>query len=270
MFRTLSTVVLVVLVAVGNLALPGCSNQAEPSKQDAKSREIAVDLDNGLKLEMVLIPAGEFIMGTPASDLDAWSKYGNGKLQHRVQITKPFHLGKYLVTQEQWEAVMGNNPSRFKGPKNPVEQVSWADCQQFIDKLNQRQGKPAGKFQLPSEAQWEYACRAGSLTRYYFGDDKEQLGEYGWYDKNSGRQTHPVGGKKPNAWGLYDMHGNVWEWCQDWLDEPTGAETGSARVIRGGSWSSPDWDCRSEFRFGGPGNGNNMLGFRVALVPADK
>ncbi len=203
------------------------------------------------------------------------------KPQHRVRITKPFYLGKYLVTQEQWEAVMGNNPSHFKGPKNPVEMVSWDDCQQFLGKLNAKAGSGAGKFQLPTEAQWEYACRAGSKTKYCFGDDESKLGEYAWYDANSGNKTHPVGEKKPNAWGLYDMHGNVWEWCQDWwkdgyykesrVDDPTGAATGSSRVLRGGSWGNPARGCRSADRdYGGPGICADILGFRVARVPADK
>ena len=129
----------------------------------------------GRKLEMVLIPAGEFMMGSPDSDKDAAA---DEKPQHRVRITKPFYLGKYPVTQEQWKAVMGSNPSHFKGPKNPVEQVSWDDCQQFLKRLNEKAGA-AGKFQLPTEAQWEYACRAGSTTRYCFGDDESGLGEYG-------------------------------------------------------------------------------------------
>jgi formylglycine-generating enzyme required for sulfatase activity len=141
---------------------------------------------------------------------------------------------------------MGNNPSYFyfKGPKNPVEQVSWDDCQQFLDKLNKQQGNAAGKFVLPTEAQWEYACRAGSKARYCFGDDETQLGEYAWYNFHSDEQTWPVGQKKPNAWGLYDMHGNVWEWCQDWFDDkgqyykdspvndPSGPTAGSLRVYR--------------------------------------
>ena len=114
--------------------------------------------------------------------------------------------------------MMGNNPSLFKGPKNPVETVSWDDCQQFLGKLHAKVGSGAGKFQLPTEAQWEYACRAGSTTRFCFGDDYLKLGDYAWYVKNSGRKTHPVGEKKPNAWGLYDMHGNVSEWCQDLHD----------------------------------------------------
>ena len=197
-----------------------------------------------------------------------------------MRITKPFYLGKYLVTQEQWEAVMGNNPSNFKGPKNPVEEVSWDDCQQFLDKLNDKIGPAEASSQLPSEAQWEYACRAGSTTRYCFGDDESGLGEYAWYDGNSGGKTHPVGEKKPNAWGLYDMHGNVWEWCQDWYDggyyaksptdDPTGPATGSNRVNRGGCWFSacqalPVGDPRPH----GPGDRGCNLGLRVSRVPAE-
>ncbi len=236
-------------------------------------KELAIDLGGVVKLEMVLIPAGEFLMGSPDSDKDA---QGWEKPQHRVRITKPFYLGKYLVTQEQWGAVMGSNPSRIKGPKNPVEMVSWEDCQEFLKRLNAKVG--GGKFQLPTEAQWEYACRAGSTMRYCFGDDEKQLGEYAWYDKNSGSKTHPVGEKKPNAWGLYDMHGNVWEWCQDWsdagyyakspTDDPTGPTGGSDRVFRGGSWNLPAWLCRSAYRLE-PGLRIRILGFRVSQVPAE-
>ena len=198
--------------------------------QWAKSlpNELTVDLGKGVNLEMVMIPAGEFPMGSPELDKDA---AGNEKPQHWVRITKPFYFGKFLVTQEQWEAVMGNNPSHFKGLRNPVENVSWDDCQKFLDKLNGKVG--GGKFQLPSESQWEYACRAGSKTWYCFGDDRSGLGEYAWYGENSDGKTHPVGEKKPNAWGLYDVHGNVYEWCQDWydggyyakspMDDPTGS-----------------------------------------------
>ena len=147
-----------------------------------------------------------------------------------MTITKPFYLGKYEVTQEQWEAVMGSNPSHFKGPKNPVEQVSWDDCQQFLVKLNAKSGGQGSKFVLPTEAQWEYACRAGSTGKFCFGDDEKQLGEYAWYEANSGDKTHPVGEKKPNTFGLHDMHGNVWEWCQDWYGE-YGAEAVEILVV---------------------------------------
>ena len=259
--------------AVVLLAMVGSAFSKEPKPPP---KELTVDLGKGVKLEMILIPAGEFPMGSPDSDNNAfeWEKP-----QHRVRITKPFYLGKYLLTQEQWEAVTGNNWSSFKGPKNPVEQVSWEDCQKFLGKLNAKSSSGAGKFQLPTEAQWEYACRAGSTTRYCFGDAESGLGEYAWYDGNSDRKTHPVGEKKPNGWGLYDMHGNVWEWCQDWyedykespVDDPTGAATGLGRVNRGGSWSYPAGYCRSADRSGiGPGGRDDDLGFRLCLVPADK
>jgi formylglycine-generating enzyme required for sulfatase activity len=207
----------------------------------AEPNPLTVDLGGGVKMEIILIPAGEFLMGSPKSDKYA---FFNEKPQHRVRITKPFCLGKYLVTQEQWQTVMGNNPSKFKGPKKPVEQVSWDDCQTYLAKLNAKTRGNGGKSQLPSGAQWEYACRAGSKTRYYFGDDESQLGEYAWYEANldDGR-THPVGEKKPNDWGLYDMHGNVFEWCAGFnhryendspKDDPTGPTTGWGRAIRGG------------------------------------
>ncbi|MGA2034590.1 MAG: formylglycine-generating enzyme family protein, partial [Thermoguttaceae bacterium] len=196
----------------------------------------------------------------------------------------PFYLGKHLVTQEQWQAVTGNNPSHFKGPKNPVETVSWDDCQQFLEKLNAKAGRPhpagEGEFRLPTEAQWEYACRAGNTTRYCFGDDDSALGEYAWYSANSGGKTHPVGEKKPNAWGLYDLHGNVWEWCRDWYDsgyyaksptdDPTGAATGSDRVLRGGSWYFVARCCSSANRDRrGPGYRDSSLGLRVSRVAGE-
>jgi formylglycine-generating enzyme required for sulfatase activity len=242
-----------------------------------------------MKLEMVLIPAGEFLMGSPDSDEYALPYE---KPQHRVRITKPFYLGKYLVTQEQWEAVMGSSASRFKGPKNPVESVSWENCQLFLKKLSERSRHshpgplPGGlDFRLPTEAEWEYACRAGITTRYCYGDDEGQLGEYAWYVENSGnrthRWTHPVGEKKPNAWGLYDMHGNVWEWCEDWyneryyasspVDDPTGPTSGSLRVGRGGGWDDRAGNCRSAYRYlNQPEYRDSDLGFRVARASAEQ
>jgi formylglycine-generating enzyme required for sulfatase activity len=223
-----------------------------------KPTPFTLDLGAGVKMEFVLIPAGSFLMGS--------EKGGNDeKPVHKVTIAKPFYLGKYEVTQEQWQVVMGSNPSRFKGPKNPVEMVSWNGCQEFLKKINEK--FPGIGSRLPSEAEWEYACRAGSTTEYCFGDGETGLGDYAWYVTNSGRwsftnsgrETHPVGEKKPNAWGLYDMHGNVAEWCQDWYhDSYSGAPrdgsawespAGSTRVIRGGLWNYYALSCRSANRY---------------------
>jgi formylglycine-generating enzyme required for sulfatase activity len=183
---------------------------------------------------------------------------GEGADAHQVTLTQPFELGVYEVTQEHYESVMGTNPSRYKGPQNPVEQVSWDDAVEFCRKLS---AMPAEKktgyvYRLPTEAEWEYACRVGTTTTYSIGDSDSELGDYAWYDKNSGFGTHPVGGKKPNAWGLYDMHGNVWEWCQDWygyypsgsVTDPTGSTSGSSRVLRGGSFSYHSSNVRSATR----------------------
>ncbi|MDB9545188.1 SUMF1/EgtB/PvdO family nonheme iron enzyme [Microcystis aeruginosa CS-1036] len=226
------------------------------------------NLPNGITLEMVNLPAGEFLMGSPDSDPDARSYE---KPPHQVQVNS-FAIGKYPVTQAQYEAVMGTNPSHFKNnPQNPVEQVNWNDAQAFCRKLSQITGKT---YRLPTEAEWEYACRAGTTTRYYFGDDANQLGDYAWYDGNSQKTTHPVGQKKPNAWGLYDMSGNVWEWCEDdWHDNYIGApKDGSAWLkngnncspVRGGSWCVNPNYCRSAFR--SPydrRDDDGNLGFRV-------
>jgi formylglycine-generating enzyme required for sulfatase activity len=254
-------------------ALEPAPNSHKPTKaaeplaplEKPAPKEISVELGNGVKLEMILIPAGEFLMGDDNGG-------GDEKPVHRVKITKPFYLGKHPVTQEQWEAVMGNNPSHFNRSKNPVERVSWDDCQAFFEKINAKVG--GGKFSLPAEAQWEYACRAGSVTRYCFGDDMSSLDEYAWYDKNSENKTHAVGKKKPNAWGLYDIHGNVWEWCADWydggyyanspVDDPAGPSGGSNRVFRGGGWYDPALNCRSANRYGySPERRTDNLGFRV-------
>ncbi len=227
------------------------------------------NLPNGVTLEMVGLPAGQFLMGSPDSDPDA---YQNEKPQHQVKLNS-FAIGKYPVTQAQYQAVMGTNPSYFKNnPQNPVEMVSWDDAQAFCQKLSQITGKT---YRLPTEAEWEYACRAGTTTRFYFGDDASQLGDYAWYIGNSQKTTHPVGQKKPNAWGLYDMSGNVWEWCEDnWHDNYIGAPTdGSAwiengddyQIVRGGSWYYYPPDCRSAVRYYGRRRVVNdfNLGFRV-------
>jgi formylglycine-generating enzyme required for sulfatase activity len=178
-----------------------------------------------------------------------------------VKIDHDFYLGKYPVTQQQFEAVMGDNPSHFKGGSLPVETVSWDDAQTFIQKLNTHSGKKL--YRLPTEAEWEYAFRAGSTSLYYFGDDESQLGEYAWYLGNSVQTTHPVGQKKPNGWGLYDMAGNVWEWTDSWYDSSR-----SNRVLRGGSWFNTAVYCRSAYRFSfHPDYRLNYVGFRLVFVP---
>jgi len=212
----------------------------EMSEGPEPRRVDTVDLGRGVKMEFVWVPGGSFEMGS--------NEYDSEKPVHTVQLDG-FWMGKYEVTQEQYEAVTGGNPSNFKGAKNPVERVSWNDAVAFCQK--------AGKgIRLPTEAEWEYACRAGSRTRFFFGDSDSGLGEYAWYRGNSGSQTHPVGQKKPNAWGLYDMHGNVCEWCGDWYgnyssgsaSNPQGASSGDIRVLRGGSWDSGPRICRSGIR----------------------
>jgi formylglycine-generating enzyme required for sulfatase activity len=246
----------------------------------------ATERTNSLGMDLVLIPAGEFVMGSPHNDSYA---SGTEKPQHKVQITKPFYLAVTPVTQEQYERVMGHNPSHFQGtrgilglfakagdPRRPVEKVSWDDAVAFCRKLSDRDGK---EYRLPTEAEWEYACRAGSTGKWCFGDNESLLGQYAWYGMNSGSTTHPVGQKKPNAWGLYDLHGNVWEWCLDWyggqytstaLDDPTGPTAGSDRVFRGGCWFSYAGYCRSAYRNGStPGYRSNSLGFRLACSSVD-
>jgi formylglycine-generating enzyme required for sulfatase activity len=249
--------------------------QAEAATKLGVPVEKAVDLGGGVKLELVLIPAGRFRMGSPAGEKDR----RKCETQHWVVITRPVYIGKYEVTQEQWEKVMGTNPSHFKGMKNPVERVSWNDGQEFLKKLNGL-GKQGGAFRLPTEAEWEWACRAGTRTRFCFGDTDEALVDYAWCWANSGYTTHPVGMKKPNAWGLYDLHGNVGEWCFDRYGEdyyakspkraPTGPDADYYVVSRGGSVSDGGALCRSSMRFQllPWSNEYDGQGFRVVLVSA--
>ena len=236
------------------------------AREDAKRRG-GEEQSNSNGMEFVLIPAGEFEMGLPYGEGD-----GDEEPVHHVLIEKAFYMGRYEVTQREWREVMGNNPSRFKGDDLPVDQVSWDDVQEFIWKLNEKEG--TDKYRLPSEAEWEYACRAGTTTRYSFGDDESKLGDYAWYGDNSGDKTHPVGMKLPNPWGLYDMHGNVWEWTQDtWHSNYDGAPTdgsawesgaGADRVIRGVGWFSIAGGCWSSWRtYDDPGSRGSHLGFRL-------
>ena len=233
-------------------------------EREEAAKKPAASIKNSIGMEFILIPAGEFQMGSNDG-------FDDEKPVNKVKISKPFYLGKYPVTQKEWVVVMGNNPSYFKGDNNPVEQVSWNDVQEFVKKLNAKEG--TDKYHLPSEAEWEYACRAGTTTKYSFRDDEAKLGEYAWYDKNSGYKIHPVGQKKPNSWGLYDMHGNVWEWCQDtYHDSYNGAPTdgsawedsSSVRVLRGGGWHYGAGYCRSASRYDFDPDGRGInLGFRL-------
>ena len=320
-----------------------------------------LELSNGVKLELVLIPAGKFIMGTPeptpvdeegfhkkivtgqallAASLGAllvmlivvviravrqkrrpqlslgrlllvtvaaggcvlsglhWrysgqtlekanAEYAGAKARynaassvekpaHPVTLTQPFYVGKFDVTQEQYQQVMGTNPSYFKGKDNPVEQVSWDDAQAFCKKLSEQ---TTDRVRLPTEAEWEYSCRAGTKTTYYSGDTDKDLDRVAWYGANSKSTTHPVGQKESNFFGLYDMHGNVWQWCQDWYSEnyygkseaenPQGPAQGAVRLLRGGSWDFNPMICRSANRCRyDPVNRYYNIGFRVVLVPS--
>jgi len=234
----------------------------------------AADYTNSIGMEFVKISAGCFSMGRDPNFEDG----SDDELpRHRVCITKPFYIGTTEVTQAQWVSVMGSNPSEFKGRNNPVETVSWEDAQNFIRRLNQKEG--GNKYRLPTEAEWEYAARAGSSSTYHFGDDMGIVGQYGWYWDNSSERTHPVAQKRPNQWGLYDMHGNVWEWVQDWygenyyrnspMNDPKGPSSGRNRVYRGGSWGSVGARfLRSARRsYYSPGVRGSGLGFRLVRQP---
>jgi len=231
---------------------------------------ITLDLGQGEAMKLVLIRPGEFLMGSPDSE----EGRGDDENQHAVTISKPFYMGATEVTQAQYTAVMGANPARVRAPANPVETVSWTEAADFCRKLSEKTGKTVG---LPTEAQWEYACRAGSKTRFSFGDSDKGIANYAWHAANATGTPHPVGQKKPNAWGLYDMHGNVWEWCADWYGpsskegaaDPQGPASGDQRVLRGGAWVSNPIACRAAYRVGqAPDFRYYFIGFRVAMPAA--
>jgi formylglycine-generating enzyme required for sulfatase activity len=242
-------------------------------------KNLDIELGGGVKLELVLISAGKFLMGSPKTELGS----KENEIQHEVTITKPFYIGKYPVTQAQYQIVMGNNPSYFQSEKvgnlnhlHPIETVSWDNASEFCNRLSTLPNarNRVGLYRLPTEAEWEYACRAGSTTAFSFGINPSGLSDFGWFDENSENVTHPVGQKKPNVWGLYDMHGNVWEWCNDYYGEyskvavkdPTGPSQGSYRVFRGGSWNFEAAFCRSAYRIRlEPFNRDSDVGFRVVL-----
>jgi len=231
--------------------------------------------------EMVRIEGGTFTMGSPSNEQGRTTSEGP---QHQVTVSN-FYIAKFPVTQAEYQEIMSVNPSHNIGPSLPVEQVNWFDAVEYCNKLSEKEGltpaytvngnnvtwnREANGYRLPTEAEWEYACRAGTQTQYYSGTSVD---EAGWHIGNSGAQTHPVGEKQPNDWGLYDMHGNVLEWCWDWLgnysaqadNNPIGAASGTSRVYRGGSWSFQPNQIRSAYRFGNnPTMRSFMIGFRVA------
>jgi formylglycine-generating enzyme required for sulfatase activity len=248
-----------------------------------QAQDAPKEITNSIGMKLVLIPKGTFMMGSPIEE----EGRNRGEEQHQVTIGKDYYLGVTEVTQGQYEKVMGTNPSYFQkrvirksdSSMYPVESVSWEDAVEFCKKLSDlaEEKKADRVYRLPTEAEWEYACRAGSKAAYSFGANSKTLDYYAWFGENSGNQTHPVGEKKANAWGLYDMHGNVYEWCSDWFGEypkgavsdPSGPKGGTLRVYRGGGWHLEAARCRSASRsFGYLPDGR---GFRVAMtVPSNE
>lgn len=233
----------------------------------------AAEHKNFMGISFIKIEPGCFQMGLDKTIKEIKASSKAEMPSHKVCIEKPFYLGETEVTQKQWQELMDKNPSKFKSQYRPVERVSWDDTQEFIKRLNAKEG--GNNYRLPSEAEWEYAARAGSTSLYSFGDSNSSLDEYAWFgDKGYGGDTHEVAQKKANQWGLYDMHGNVWEWVQDWYDpnyysnspdkDPTGPSTGQYRVYRGGSWVGNAINLRSSVRFSGlPVSRSNDIGFRL-------
>ena len=238
---------------------------ADITFEEVNKTETKTFVANGISFTMILVEGGTFQMGST-------SGYSDEKPVHNVTLSD-YYIGETEVTQELWQAVMGSNPSCCsKGSKLPVEKVSWNDCQTFITKLNELTGQ---NFRLPTEAEWEFAAKGGTQSKGYTYSGSNTIGDVAWYTSNSSSKTHEVATKAPNELGIYDMSGNVWEWCQDWYsssyyssspqNNPTGSSPGSSRVFRGGSWSDSVAYCRSAFRlYGNPALSNYALGFRLA------
>ena len=238
------------------------------SSVSSSNNDISIPVKDGISIDMVKVDAGSFMMGATSEMLNP---YGDETPVHQVILTNDYYMGKYEVTQALWQAVMGNNPSKFKGDNLPVESVSWKDCQKFISKLNKKTGR---KFRLPTEAEWEYAARGGKESRGYQYSGSSNISDVAWYAGNSSNKTHPVGTKQANELGLYDLSGNVWEWCQDChgsyvsssQTNPIGVESGTFRVRRGGSWLNSAWGCRSSYRYcDAPDYRFNYIGLRLVL-----
>ena len=257
---------LVLIAAIATLA-GDLAHGLVPDRKAPDENAPPKHFTNSIGMKFVWIPPGNFVMGSPKEEINREPYPGANETQHKVTLTKGFYMGVYTVTQDQWTKVMGKNPSFFKRRKNlPVEQVSWNDCQAFIKKLREKDKKP---YRLPSEAEWEYSCRAGTTTPFHFGGAiSADQANY------NGKRTTAVGSFPSNAWGIHDMHGNVCHWCQDWyadypqkdVIDPQGAEKGEVRVLRGGSWIDDPLRCRSAFRNrSGPGYRLNSCGLRVCF-----
>ena len=266
----------VFLLSVAFILIQGCKRK-DPNETSKNSAEVPGEVKAEAGTEMVLLEAGRFTMGDE-KEIDA--------TPHEVAVSS-FYIDKYPITQEQYEKVMKENPSRWKADKNPVEQVRWSDAVKYCNARSLAEGfQPcydlqtwqcdfsANGYRLPTEAEWEYACRAGSKTMYFFGNDASKLSDYAWVDENSGGKPRQVGQKKPNPWGLYDMHGNVWEWCNDFYqvdyyqqspeEDPRGPKTGETKVVRGGAWKFSADSCRSGYRYNeDPGYSDVCFGYDI-------
>jgi sulfatase modifying factor 1 len=253
---------------------PATEGKTAPAPAAASPRDAKVPTASS---EMVLVARGTFRMGDK-DEVDA--------TPHEVTVSS-FLIDRNLVTQEQYQKAMGDNPSRWKGEKNPVEQVRWSDAVRYCNKRSELEGlEPcydlttwvcrfeASGYRLPTEAEWEYACRAGTTTRYFFGDNATKLGTYAWFDKNAGGRPRPVGQKQPNPWGLFDMNGNVWQWCNDFYkvdyyagsakDDPRGPESGDKKVVRGGAWRFGAETCKAGYRYNeSPGYADVCFGYDI-------
>jgi formylglycine-generating enzyme len=271
LFRVLS---LLLLISLSKSAASECEfgPPANYVRIGGEQNDPPKNFTNSIGTKFVWIKPGSFLMGSPREDLDR----RDDEIQHGVTLTKGFYMSIYTVTLEEWQEVMRNNSRRISSEKNMSVDVSWNDCQDFIQKLREKDKKA---YRLPSEAEWEYCCRAGTKTRFYFGDDisTAQSNFNGTLFGGTGifrEKLTPVGSFPANAWGLYDMHGNVFQWCQDWYGEypqkvlvdPQGPKEGKFRVLRGGSWKSGYWDCRSAYRsWQDPRWTDEQFGFRVCF-----
>ncbi|MHC4628208.1 MAG: formylglycine-generating enzyme family protein [Planctomycetota bacterium] len=266
----------IVAVLLLSILFQGCKRKAPDDsakvQQDAQSSSATTS-----GVEIVMLAGGSFVMGD-GNEIDA--------TPHEV-VLSPFFIDKNLVTQEEYERVMGDNPSRWKAGNNPVEQVRWSDAVRYCNKRSELEGlEPcynletwqcdfnASGYRLPTEAEWEYACRAGTRTAYYFGNSPSELSEHAWFEDNSGGKPRPVGGRLPNPWGLYDMHGNVWQWCNDFYQvdyyqqspekDPRGPKSGETKVVRGGAWKFSADSCRSGYRYNeNPGYADVCFGYDI-------